>query len=429
MKKLIQKIREMSRKSLMRNILWLYGVHFVNYLVPFITVPYLTRVLGLGGWGLFALIQSFAMYLMTIVEYNFIYSGTRDIAVARSDFTRRSEILSGVIGAKILLSGIVVIASLIAVYTVSSLSTHPLEFWLGIVWAITLGFNFLWYFQGLEKMQVAAALDVSAKILATVGVFIFVKSSNDVGTIFFIYTFANILSIILSLTLAYREVPFVKLRWKLTREAMQSGSSIFVARMFSTVYYTANVFIVGIFAQSQTAGIFAGADKLSKGFAALTGPITSALFPRLSHLFQSDHEKARKLFHQSSALMFAIGVVLGGLIYWIAPIYAKYYLGPGYEETIGVIRWLAPYSLLVALNNLIVVQWMFPLGLDKVYSYITGLTVVVHIALAWWFITLYGAIGMAWAILLTQGFEVLLNNVVLWVRRVHPWQHTVITAP
>jgi len=72
---------------------------------------------------------------------------------------------------------------------------------------------------------------------------------------------------------------------------------------------------------------------------------------------------------------------------------------------------------------------MFPLGLDKVYSYITGLTVVVHIALAWWFITLYGAIGMAWAILLTQGFEVLLNNVVLWVRRVHPWQHTVITAP
>ncbi len=423
-----EKIREILQKKLIRNIFWLYGVHFVNYLVPLITIPYLTRVLGVGGWGLFALIQSFALYIMTIVEYNFIFSATRDVAIARDDLNRRSELLTGVMSAKVILSVIGAIIGLIAQIFVPSLRDNPGTFWLGMLWMVTLGNNLLWYFQGLERMQLAASLDVSAKFIATIGIFFLVHDANDIGLVFLIYTAANLFSIIVSLVLAYREVPFTRPSRQLAQDILKSGGALFLSRLLVSIYSTANVFVVGLFALPQVAGIYAGADKLSKGFSAMQGPITFAIFPRLSNLFQSDYAKAKILFRKSAALIFAVGCVMSLMFYLLSPIYTKYYLGPGFEETLTVLRILVPVSIFIALNNVIVIQWMLPLGHDREYYIVTGTTAVIHLALAYPLITHFGAIGMAWAVLLSNMCDFTLYNIILLYKGCHPFQGKILAS-
>ncbi|MGA8298128.1 MAG: oligosaccharide flippase family protein [Terriglobales bacterium] len=55
----------------MRNILWLFSLQGLNYLVPLAVLPYLVRVLGIERYGLIAFAQSFAQYFVVLTDYGF----------------------------------------------------------------------------------------------------------------------------------------------------------------------------------------------------------------------------------------------------------------------------------------------------------------------------------------------------------------------
>ena len=68
-----------------QNLLAISLVQAGNNAVPLLTVPYLTRVLGPNGWGLFGFAQSFAISLGLVAEYGFWLSASREIARHRDD--------------------------------------------------------------------------------------------------------------------------------------------------------------------------------------------------------------------------------------------------------------------------------------------------------------------------------------------------------
>lgn len=68
---MVARLSQVFRGRTAQNLLALYGVQFANYLLPLITLPYLTRVLGPESWGSLVVVQSFAQYLSLLVEYGF----------------------------------------------------------------------------------------------------------------------------------------------------------------------------------------------------------------------------------------------------------------------------------------------------------------------------------------------------------------------
>ncbi|MDK9700925.1 MAG: flippase [bacterium] len=419
--KLVHRVREELRKGIVKNILWLYLVHIVNYLIPLITIPYLTRTLGREGWGVFAFFQSFALYITSIVDFNFIQSGTREVSRFRDDKWKRSQIVAGVIGAKLLLSVGLLLICIPLQQLLTSFRTNPLIFWMGIVWAISLGFSFVWYFQGMEKMKWVALLDFLAKGLATVAIFFFIHEPDDVWLVFLFYSIANIVSMLFAAMLAYREMPFVLPTIALSWQMIRLGLTLFFSRMSINFYSTANVFVLGLFTSPAQVGIFAGADKLGKAFCAITAPITYATFPRMSHTLVRNRDEGRKLIIKSSLLMFSSSAVLSLFNFVIAPYYTKYYLGAGFEEATEVLRWQSLLILTGAMSNVFAVQWLLPLGFDKMYNRITIISAAAHIVLAAWLATRFGAVGMAWTVILTELLVVICTLFVLSKRKLLPW--------
>lgn len=68
-----------TRKSspFLHNLIALFSVQAVNYIIPLLTIPYLTRVLKPEGWGQVAFVQSLGLMLITIMEYGFSLSAAR----------------------------------------------------------------------------------------------------------------------------------------------------------------------------------------------------------------------------------------------------------------------------------------------------------------------------------------------------------------
>ena len=77
-KKYLHKI--VSSKSV-ANGMWLYALQFFNLVVPLLTLPYITRILGAESYGTFSIALNVITYLQVVVEYGFGMSATRKVAI------------------------------------------------------------------------------------------------------------------------------------------------------------------------------------------------------------------------------------------------------------------------------------------------------------------------------------------------------------
>ena len=85
-----------------QNILALSLIKGLQYILAFITFPYLVRVLQVEKFGAIAMAQGIIQYFMLFTDYGFNLTGPRDIA-KNDTVEKRSAVFSSIFFAKILL--------------------------------------------------------------------------------------------------------------------------------------------------------------------------------------------------------------------------------------------------------------------------------------------------------------------------------------
>ena len=98
---LIEEISRFTGKRTVKNGIWMYLLQFFNAVVPILTLPYITRVLGSAGYGVFSIAFNIVSYMQVMVEYGFGMSATRKVALA--DKEDINELFSTVICARSIL--------------------------------------------------------------------------------------------------------------------------------------------------------------------------------------------------------------------------------------------------------------------------------------------------------------------------------------
>ena len=421
-------IQKLLKHNLVQNIFALYGVQFASYIFPLLTIPYLTRVLGPKEWGLVAFTQAFGQYMVLIVEYGFSLSATREIARFRDSVEKRSELLAGVIGAKLLLAFLSLVLALVVSRWITAFQEHPRLFWSGIFWAYAMAFNLMWYFQGLERMRLVATLDVGAKALALIGIVLWVRTPQDGWKVLALMGAASLISGLTALFFAYSEVPARLPNWRFSREALRLGWTMFLFRSAVSLYTVGNTFILGLFVQPQIVGYYAGAEKISKAFLGLLGPITQAIYPRMSQVARRSQEEAAKLARAGIIAMGFGGVFIGVVVFASAPLLVRVLLGEGFQAAVPVLRILALLLPMIAISNVLGIQWMLPLGLDRPFNAIILSAGLINMILALILAPRYAHIGMAWSVVLSEAFATSCMYAFLHRREIDPFQYKKIHA-
>ena len=135
----------------LRNVLLLYLVQFSSYVMPVITLPYLSRVLSPEKFGLIAYAQAFMWYFITLTDYGFNLSATRQIAVHQEDTEEVSRIFSTVMVCKVLLTLLGLTILMTTVLAIPKLRPDWLLFLLAFLSVVGNCLFPLWLFQGLQK--------------------------------------------------------------------------------------------------------------------------------------------------------------------------------------------------------------------------------------------------------------------------------------
>ncbi|MBW7650402.1 flippase [Anoxybacillus sp. ST4] len=299
-----------DRKKLLENFSALAIMQLLNYILPFITLPYLARVLGAEKYGVYLFSQAFVQYFIILVDFGFDLSATREVALNRGDIRKVSEIVSSVLTAKIFLTiiSLFVLISLILFVPVFH------EYW--IIYILTFGMIFgnacfsAFFYQGIEKMKFITILNASVKLFFTLAIFFFVQDSSDLPFVPLLNSIGYLLAGGLSLIIMTR---FFKVNLNLPSKSdvisqIKKSAQFFWSRVAVSIYTTSNTFIIGLVMGPVAAGIFGSADKLFRGVISLYQPLNNVLYPYISH--SKNIKLYKKLFYFSILLNFVIVLII-----------------------------------------------------------------------------------------------------------------------
>lgn len=394
----------MGKNRLIQNICSLGLLQGANYLLPFLTFPYLVRVLGPDNFGLIAFATALITYAALLSDYGFNLSATRQISIHRENHKKISKIYSTVMVIKLTL----MMLSLISVVVLVTLVDRFNENW--EVYIISFGLVVgqvlfpIWLFQGLEIMKYITYINLVSRAIFTSLIFLFVHQESDYLLVPILSSLGALLSGIWAqrIILGVMKYEFLWPSIDDIKKQLGEGWHFFISSIAISFYTTSTVFIIGLLNGNTIAGQYAAAEKIIQAFKGLFEPIGQALFPYSSKKMKLDVLSAQQYINQ---VAFIIGMVMGVVsfgVYYFSEELVIILLGEQYIDCTLMVKIMSPLPFVIAISNIYALQGLYNLGLSSAVSKFLVRISSIHILLILVVVNSYAAIGAASMVVLTE---------------------------
>lgn len=381
--------------SLLSDVVILYAITISSFALPLITVPYLARVLGATVFGQLCFYQGLGAYLYAFLDYGFGMSATRHVAQDCAGPQERSEAIAGVLSARLVLAGVVLIIMFL-LRAVGPRETRSIPLLVAASFAaIAQSMDLFWYYQGVGRTGSAASIDLVSRALTAGATFFLVRGPNHAAIAAALPGVATLLSTSILGVIAYRRLPFVAPNIRRAVVFLKLGWSIFLLKTSYVLFTAGNAFILGLFSTPMSVAYFGGAEKITRPAVAMINPIAQALYPRFAHAAKTGDPHTHRVLKLGVLLTFLIGISLSVALCLAAPLLVRTVLGANYQESVVLLRYLSAIPALVAVSNVLGPQWLVSIGKERSLNVIILVGGVVNIVGAVYLVPRYQHRGMA----------------------------------
>lgn len=393
-----------ERKIVFGNFISLTSLQSINYILPLVVLPYLIRIIGMEKFGLIAFAQSLVQYFLIVTDYGFSLSATRTISLIGEHKQKTNELFSSVMTVKLIFSSISFLILCGLIFFIPKFKADWLVYILSFGSVIGSTLFPVWFFQGKEKMNYIAVVNVISGLVYAVCIFIFINSPEDFLLVPFLNSLFSVTSGILGLYIAFRKfrLEFIFQKYDSIKRELKTGWDIFISILSINAYTTTRIFAVGLLTNNVITGYYSLAEKIANYIQ--TFPLdsfTRAVFPRISNVFLKNKQRA-------TAIMYRIqdGITLGFVIslpiaYLIAPWIIKLACGTAYQEVVLTLRLLLAAVFFVGANNF-KVQFLLVCGKQDLYAKIHIGAALIGLPLIFLLIYHFSYMGAALATILIE---------------------------
>ena len=416
LKKRISSSEEMNR--LRSNILSLGILQIANYVLPLLTFPYLIRVIGLENFGLLAFAGATSMYFSLITSYGFDLSATRMISINRDNKNRVNEIFSSVLTIKFSLLVLTLALMVLLVFSFDRFSQDWEIYFLTFGIAVGQTLFPVWLFQGLEQMKYITYINISAKVFFTGCIFIFVNDRQDYWIVPTLNSLGFLIAGLCSLYIANKQfgVNFKRPTMTAIREQLFDGYHVFVSTISISLYTVSTTFILGLFASNLIVGYYAAAEKIVQAVKGLYSPISQSIYPLISQKMHMDIDTGLVFVKKVIFIVWTTMLIISMLLFFLSESIVHLLFGRNSQESILLLRIMAIVPFFVALSNILGIQIMLNLGLQRAFSQILFAAAVTGVCLNLVMVPTYEAVGSAVSIVVVEIFVTVSMLLFLYVK-------------
>lgn len=325
-----------------KNFTGLSVVQSLSLILPFIYIPYATRIIGVENFGVVEYCVNYVVYFTCIINYGFYYSATKRVSINREDKEKLGEIISDVILTKFSLFIILSILYVILLFSVDFFKNEIRAFsfaYLALVNAVIIPWFF---FQGREEFKTIALIMFVVKIISIIYVFNFINEKEDYPFLVAVNTLPESLLGILSffiIKIKYKIKVKINLRSVKLKNILIKNFYVFANDFVALLYVNSIVFIAGLQLTKSALGSYTAAYKIVLIIQTLLlSAFVKAAFPFFTKLYK-DNELEFFKKHKKLASYFLSGLIVISLTtFFLSRLIIKIIFGAEYYEAIPILR-------------------------------------------------------------------------------------------
>ena len=274
------------KKSIKENYFYNLLFQILTLIIPLITAPYLSRILGVNGIGISSYTLSLVSYFILFGGIGISSYGQREIAMNRNDKNTYSKIFWELFILRIISNIISILCFIIFIIVTSE---YNLILGILIINILASMFDISWFYQGLEEYKFISIRNIVIKLIFTILIFIFVKEKDDL----IIYILLNSMSLIissLSLWIRLRKL-ITKIKIKELRVSSHFKQTLiyFLPQIAIQIYTMVDKTMLGVITGSQIEnGYYEQAHKIVNMTLTVIISLNTVMSPRMSYLYKEN---------------------------------------------------------------------------------------------------------------------------------------------
>jgi O-antigen/teichoic acid export membrane protein len=418
-------IKKIFNNNIVKNYYSTAILQFLNYVIPFLLIPYIVRILGAEKYGLVNFAQNFVAYFVLIVSYGFDYTATRLIAVHQDNNKEVSRVFWITNYSKLFLFCVSFFIFLISILSFTKLKENQNLFIASFLGCVGFLFTPNWLYQGLNKVPILNKITLGVKSLFYLLLFVSLKQKEQYILVPIILGIAQILTGFFSFYIAIKkfELSYFQLKFVIILAYLREGFNIFISTIVVNLYTATNVVLIGFLGTAKATGLFSANSKIvTILIVCMFMPLSQVLYPHIAKELSLDKVKGIEVLSIAFYLVLIFGFLCSLSLIVFAPQILNIMFGDEFKDAYLSLIILGFLPFLIAVGNCFAIQGLLNLKYDNWFLIITSVGAVICIVLNTILIKPYQEIGVSIAWITTESFITLSSGLVLYFKNINFWQ-------
>ena len=378
------------KKNFIYNVLY----QVLILILPLITVPYVSRVLGASGIGIYSYTYSVVNYFMLIAMLGINNYGNRTIAKVRDNKKELSKNFFSIYSIQLIMS--VIMISLYVMYITFFDINYKLIAVIQMIYLLSNMLDINWFFFGLEKFKLTVVRSTIVKILSLILIFLFVKTKNDLWIYTLILSTSTLVSQIMLFGFLKKEISFVSITKKDIKSHIKPILTLFIPVIAISLYKVMDKIMLGNMSMINEVGYYEQAEKITSIPLGIITALGTVMLPRISNLVakKKDNEIKKYIKKSLNFMMFLALPMCLGLIA-ISKNFIPLFLGNSFMKSSYLVSLLSVTLLFISFANVIRTEYLIPKEKDKIYIISVVIGAISNLIINSLLIPIYSSIGAA----------------------------------
>lgn len=383
-----------------RNFIYNSLYQILIYIIPLITTPYISRVLGAEKIGIYSYASSVAYYFVMFIILGLNNYGNRTIAEVKDNKDDLSDTFCNIYCMQLILG--ILITGVYIIYSFC-LSTNKQMAIILIIYVFSSVIDINWFYFGMELFKITVMRNTIIKISTTLLIFLLVKNKNDVCLYALILSIGTIASQLFLWLQIHKFVDLKKPKLKKVVKHIKPNLILFIPIVAISLYKIMDKIMLGLFANNIEVGYYESAERLINIPIGLITALGTVMLPRITNMLANNREsEIYKYLNVSLEFALAISSAMSFGIISVSELFVPIFYGTGFDKCVELFYILMPSTLFLATANVIRTQYLIPKQKDRIYITSVIIGAIVNIIINLIAIPKYYSLGAAFGTLLAE---------------------------
>ena len=382
------------KKSIAKNYIYNLIYQMLTIVLPLITTPYLSRVLGAENIGIYGYTLSIVTYFVLFGTLGIAMYGQREIAYVQNDKTKQSKTFWEIVITRFIT---LTIASVTFYITFCIRGQYTTYYTILLLELLANALDISWYYQGIEDFGKTVIRNLVVKVLSLVCIFVFVKTPADLWKYMLIYVLANALGNATMWLYLPKMLQKISLKTLEFKKHIKPVLSLFVPQIATQIYVVLDKTMIGNITNNMSdVGFYEQAQKIVKTAMLVVTALGTVMNSRIANAFaENKKEDVKKYLMQAFNIVWMLGIPITLGIMAVSSNLVPWFYGEGYEPVIQLLIATSPILLAIGLNNVTGIQYLIQTKQQKNYTISVTIGAIVNVIFNFILINLIGTVGAA----------------------------------